>query len=263
VKQFEPKDLPPDCSVRVTIEAECSLVVYWRGSVEQVLSRGESGLEMDSGEAHRFEKVTLAVSIHPDCGSDESGDGEFFGRIEVERTSEDEPDPVLYTKYLTGGIQMECVRLFFTLERIDVDLLSDVCLYKRGIRIGPHYVKIEDFEGNGDATLEESIHWFLDGERFDHHALGDYSGLFLELWRDVRYILDHTTKDIPKTIGYLLNFGSEVKYEILDIISRMPGDKRRNIICNQKVLGEALRNYLLEGLPISEIRALKFPMLSV
>jgi len=238
------KDIPPDWLVQVKIEAEGDMIAYRHGSVAQVIERDYDAMDMTDCDNYTFDKATLEVRTLPDCPSDDGDKGEYLGSIEVELADKDEPDPPEDTKNLTGCTEMGWGSFCFSIQSIKCQFLSDVRLQKQGIRIGPVYIPIKDFDSDNEDWRNGDFEWFVAGDSVDPDSLSGYDGLLRELWDDLRYILDHTKKDVPKTINYFTSFGPDIQYEILDVIAHMPEDKRRYIFCDQQVLQETLHDYL-------------------
>ena len=242
------KDIPPDWLVQVKIEAEGDMIAYRHGSVAQVIERDYDEMDMFDCDKYTFDKATLEIRTLPDCPSDEGDKGEYLGSIELEFADKDEPDPPVNTKDLTGCTEMGWGSFCFSIPSIKCEFLNDVLLQKQGIRIGPLYIPINDFDSDNEDWQSGDFEWFVAGESVDGDNFCTYSGLLRELWEDLRYILDHTKKDIPKTFTYIASFGTDMQYEILDIIAHMPEDKRRYIFCEQAMLDDALGTYLSNGI---------------
>lgn len=241
------KDIPPDWLVQVKIEASGDMIAYRTGSMAQVLDRDIREMDMPGCDKYTFDEATLEIRTLPDCPADEGDVGEYLGSIEVELADKDEPDPPQDTSDLTGCTEMGSGSFCFSIPSIKCQFLSEIRLQKEGIRIGPLYIPIGDFDNVEEDWQSGDFEWFIAGESIDPDNYSFYAGLLRDLWDDLRYILDHTKKDIPKTFAYIASFGANIQYEILDIIAHMPEEKRRNIFCDQAELQENLREYQKSG----------------
>jgi hypothetical protein len=240
------KGIPPDWLVQLKIESEADMIAYRNGTVAEVMERDYSAMDMSDCHPYALDNTTIEIRTLPDCPSDEGDKGEYLGTINVELADKDEPEPPMNTENLTGCTEMGSASLIFSVPAIKCHFLNDIRLQKQGIHIGPLFISLNDFEVDNEDWLSGDFEWFVNGE-----VCGDgfcyYFGLLKELWEDLRYILDHTKKDIPNTVSYIASFGPDIEHEILDVVAHMPVEYRRNIICDQAMLHKSLAKYLHSG----------------